>query len=302
MNLFEKAVNWFFRLETVLLRQFYLWAKLRPTSAPFLSGDGFRALADHRFEGLGSFDPSLVKSHQVVFVESGKMEPFFRQVMPAIDRPIVVVTHNGDDNVGPSQAVWADDPNLLRWFAQNLDTIHPKILAIPIGLENAWMHSNGIVGDFKKIRAAQGRKKSRILFGFTTFTNPAERIPALKTLRDHPCCDALSWVNGRRYRQILAGYQFIASPPGNGIDCHRTWEALYLRVVPIVKRSAAMEAFSLLPIWIVDDWKELEGLSETDLDLKYRELSRKGWDHPLLWLETYRDLFRKFEEPHDQKH
>ncbi len=29
-------------------------------------------------------------------------------------------------------------------------------------------------------------------------------------------------------------YSFWLSPRGNGIDCHRTWEALYLDVIPIV--------------------------------------------------------------------
>lgn len=31
--------------------------------------------------------------------------------------------------------------------------------------------------------------------------------------------------------------QFCASPHGNGLDCHRTWEALCLGCVPIVKSS-----------------------------------------------------------------
>ena len=28
------------------------------------------------------------------------------------------------------------------------------------------------------------------------------------------------------YRKVLSNSYFVISPPGNGIDCHRTWEAL----------------------------------------------------------------------------
>jgi hypothetical protein len=32
-------------------------------------------------------------------------------------------------------------------------------------------------------------------------------------------------------------YAFVASPYGGGPDCHRTWEALILGCIPIVKSS-----------------------------------------------------------------
>ena len=37
-----------------------------------------------------------------------------------------------------------------------------------------------------------------------------------------------------------------------------------------------------LPIWIVDDWQELAGLSEKDLEKKYEEM-KKGFESPALW-------------------
>ena len=55
----------------------------------------------------------------------------------------------------------------------------------------------------------------------------------------------------------LAAHKFVISPRGNGVDCHRTWEALYLRTIPIVKRSTHMDEFSDLPIFFVNDWSEV---------------------------------------------
>jgi hypothetical protein len=98
---------------------------------------------------------------------------------------------------------------------------------------------------------------------------------------------------------LTASYRFVASPPGNGEDCHRTWEAMYLRVVPIVLRSATTESFlSLgLPLWIVDSYEELLNLTEDDLDRKYRELS-VGFDRPELYTPYwYHRILSRATEP-----
>jgi hypothetical protein len=42
------------------------------------------------------------------------------------------------------------------------------------------------------------------------------------------------------------------------MDCHRTWEALALGCIPIVKRSAFSDLFQNLPVLIVDDWGNID--------------------------------------------
>lgn len=50
---------------------------------------------------------------------------------------------------------------------------------------------------------------------------------------------------------------FEASPRGNSIDCHRTWEALILKSVPIVKTTSLDPMYEGLPVAIVNDWNEV---------------------------------------------
>jgi hypothetical protein len=66
----------------------------------------------------------------------------------------------------------------------------------------------------------------------------------------------------------MAQWRFCVSPPGNGIDCHRTWEALYLGVIPVVVSSAG-GLLDHLPCIIVDDIAAvtLEGLEAALLNL-----------------------------------
>jgi len=39
----------------------------------------------------------------------------------------------------------------------------------------------------------------------------------------------------------LANHKFILCPRGNAIDCHRNWEVLYMRRVPVMKRDPYLE-------------------------------------------------------------
>ncbi len=52
-------------------------------------------------------------------------------------------------------------------------------------------------------------------------------------------------------------YAFVVSPHGNGLDCHRTWEALCIGNIPIVKTSPIDSLFDELPILIVKDWNDI---------------------------------------------
>jgi hypothetical protein len=69
---------------------------------------------------------------------------------------------------------------------------------------------------------------------------------------DHPTRPAENW---RRHRF----FGFVISPHGNGLDCHRTWEALILNSAPIVKTSPLDRLYTALgmPVVIVNDWSEV---------------------------------------------
>ncbi len=60
------------------------------------------------------------------------------------------------------------------------------------------------------------------------------------------------------YTDDLKNSYFCASPRGNGIDCHRTWESLYYDCIPIVPRHFIYDSFNA-PIIQIE--------KETDLTL-----------------------------------
>ena len=67
-------------------------------------------------------------------------------------------------------------------------------------------------------------------------------------------------------------YPFWLSPRGNGIDCHRTWEALYLDIIPVVWNSSLNVLYEHLPVLIINDHNEL---NEAFLYEKLRDISTR---------------------------
>ena len=65
------------------------------------------------------------------------------------------------------------------------------------------------------------------------------------------------------YLRNISKSFFAVSPDGNGKDCHKTWEALYMKSIPIVKRWHGTERFKKLgiPMLMVDEWSEFKDLS-----------------------------------------
>ena len=57
--------------------------------------------------------------------------------------------------------------------------------------------------------------------------------------------------------ELQSQFQYVLSPHGAGLDCHRTWEALILGCMPIVKSSSIDDLFANLPVIIVNDWHEI---------------------------------------------
>ena len=56
----------------------------------------------------------------------------------------------------------------------------------------------------------------------------------------------------------LAKHKFIVCPRGNAIDCHRNWEVIYMRRVPVMKRDSYLEElYKDYPVLFVDKYSDI---------------------------------------------
>ncbi len=80
----------------------------------------------------------------------------------------------------------------------------------------------------------------------------------------------------RRNRQ----FPLWISPRGGGLDCHRTWEALYLDIIPIVWHSTLDSLYINLPIIVIKDWSDI---NEQFLRSKLHEIALKKVQQPSVY-------------------
>ena len=94
---------------------------------------------------------------------------------------------------------------------------------------------------------------------------------------------------GTKFLEEIYHHSFCLSPEGNCADSHRTWEALYLGTIPIVKKSKAMSWFEDLPILQVDRWEQI---NDSFLKDQYEIMSKKQYNFQKLKMSYYINLMK----------
>lgn len=237
---------------------------LHTSSGPFISGDSFREIADHIYDDTThKFHMERVKKGDTIFVSTRELPLFFSVVHPQLKEPYILLTHNGIENVpGPFKSYLEDD-QLFAWFGKNVTIKHPKMYPLPIGLANMfWRHGN--VDQLRRVMGKKFQKNHLVYLNLWKVTCPGERDLIYKKFEKAPETFVGAKKSYGEFLTDLASSSFVFSPRGTSLDCHRTWEAMLLGCVPIVKRSAIDQVYDDLPVLLIDDWDQvtLEMLKE----------------------------------------
>ena len=218
-----------------------------------------------------------------IYVCSDLLLYFFENIFPKINKKFTLITGDSDLCV-PHEILSREKTDimvnslyLIKWFAQN--TIlqnHSKIYQLPIGLDYHTILNN--VNHKWKLpkEGCLPVEQEKILFSifknskpfflripkiYVNFTKENDRfgdrkkslksIPKkLLVINDKFVPRTVNWNNIKKFA-------FVLSPFGNGMDCHRTWEALCLGSIPIIRDNRFKKLFEELPVLIVNEWHEI---------------------------------------------
>ena len=100
-------------------------------------------------------------------------------------------------------------------------------------------------------------KKHLLGFNFNVFTIPTERAPVLRYCTSLPYARNIRSNSHIKYLHNMRLTRYVMSPRGNGLDCHRTWEALIVGTIPIMISSPLDPLLTDLPVLIINDWAEI---------------------------------------------
>jgi hypothetical protein len=255
----------------------------------FISGERFQALADISIiplgDGVGESEfyfvkeqqknnnytsfyytndttelPDYVQAAKTIFVNTWTLDKFFRIIFPLLKNKYTFISHNSDLPINETHKQFLDDEKVLKWFSQNIEISHPKLFALPIGIGNQ-QYSHGDLALLQSLMSKNILKDNLVYKNFNIDTNRGVRyvVDAITTQRGVPMHRHASQ---EIYFEHIARSKFVISPPGNGPDCHRVWECLYLRTIPVIQRHPSFDQFKHLPIHFIDSWESftIEGL------------------------------------------
>lgn len=207
----------------------------------------------------------LCDNSGIVFCKTDYVPQLFEVLVKILKHPVgarnryILITHNSDYPIDMNK--WDNHPgSILRWYAMNVVYESRYIIPIPSGMERPLgggysAHPEVIAAQLKQPRMY----KNLVYMNHNQNNNHGERDFVTEYLKDKP------WVTWRPHGQSFQAFiencythRFVLSPPGNGIDCHRTWEALWCGSIPICKHGVLIDSFAkTLPILAVEDWSLL---------------------------------------------
>ena len=219
---------------------------------------------------------------------------FFQRYHPGIANTYILITHNSDQEISEKYLIYLNENKLAAWFSQNVISKHPKLISIPLGLENNYVNDTKISLLEKVKKRHLHLKKSILLYqNFAIGTSAKERKYVKNLFSSQPYCYCAQNLSLPQYFSDIISSCFILSPRGNGIDCHRTWEVLYLGAIPIVKSSAMDPMYEGLPVLIIDQWRDI---NESFLQQQYQKLSRLNYDLHKLDVNYWFSLIEKVKK------
>jgi hypothetical protein len=156
-------------------------------------------------------------------------------------------------------------------YSNNLIDSHKSITPIPLGLERQAYRSAGKISNFRVPGEIDPKKrKIDFLIAWNDGTNRERTNYRKEFMKSGKGLVLNTRVHSKTIHKLMRNSLFVPSPAGNGLDCHRTWEALYLGSVPVVLRKDFC-GDETWPVHVVESWKEIIELSRNELESLYRK-------------------------------
>jgi hypothetical protein len=212
---------------------------------------------------------------------------------------------NSNSNSNSEFKEFIENDKIIHWYSQNcVETLHKKLSQIPIGLAYHHLHNEDIENEAKKIVSPM---KQEELLDSIIYNQQSKQMKLPFWKRDLKCYINFNfeknYMRSRfgydRYEALTkisknltfsekeevprtvswhtqAKFAFVVSPFGNGYDCHRTWEALILGCIPIVKTSDIDNLYHDLPVLIVQDWTDITEKLLMNVITNFKKKYKKG--------------------------
>ena len=144
--------------------------------------------------------------------------------------------------------------NVACISAVNAITHNDKVIPAPYGVQRRMNPSDDRIEQLTQYMEHVPSKPRNLLYVSHNESSNVKRMGIKSLFYDKDWAE----VNEQRvpyniFLYNLSGSKFMICPIGNAIDCHRNWEVLYMRRVPIMTRDSYLQKlFENYPVLFVD--------------------------------------------------
>jgi len=241
-------------------------------------------MINHNLIQMSRFCNDLHDDERIIFCKTDFILNEFERIKN-LNKKVILIIANSDYSV--TEEIMSMCPsNVEHVFATNTTCYSDRVTPLPIGVEIEELTKrpgHGMInpGIFEKKPYLLGEIKvktteilDKIYSNFNTHTNPSVRVP----LKNHTLSNDI-FLN----KENLTYHDFVKdvkstiatlSPRGNGIECIRTYEVLYLNSIPIVYgdykeyKAINKKIYKNLPIVFIDDITEFKDFNKIENKIK----------------------------------
>lgn len=249
-----------------------------------INGENFKRICNVIISPDTINEHRVYDSKNIIFCKTDYLQTLFNEISE-LDGNNILISHQSDYEI--NKYIFDRKPkSISRWYAQNVNHRDDNLIPIPIGIENHTGSDKGTLIDLDFLSNLNptynniNKITDKLYCNFNVNTHHNRSNVKEFLIRNELCHVDDFGIKSKDFHTNLSKYLFVASPRGNGIDCHRTWESLIMGSIPIVERHHMFDNYKL-PILQIDSWDELVNTNILEI---YKDKYLKG------------DLFNNMEQ------
>jgi hypothetical protein len=229
---------------------------------------------NHELIQMTRFCNDLHDDEKIIFCKIDYVEQEFVRLSNKNNKCILIVA-NGDMTFDERLLSLCPE-NVNHIFATNTNCLNDRVTPIPLGVEIDMLPSrpgHGIINDgiFEKkdfllnpSLIPEPIMKEKLISNFRVNTNYNLRQKVKNICNNLEYVDSYEEISFKEFISYVKSYIGVISPRGNGIECIRTYETLYLGGIPIVVgpindyKAINEKIYKNLPVVYIDDEEKLK--------------------------------------------
>ena len=294
-----------------IIMQYISLENIKYIPSEYISSYNFIYACDHHIENPKSESTDVpitypISNGETIYINTTAIPNFVKNYLPNIKYKFVLVSGDTDKTIPNDYKldteIILNHELLIKWYAQNSILITDKLVQLPIGLDLHTLTKIPLWGDMKSvadqmedintIKSININKQNKCYGNFHLNYASAKFGYDRKNAYDKIPIELMYYESQKVPRidswKKMIEYKYVISPLGNGLDCHRTWEAIILGCIPIVKKSKLDSMYEGLPVLIVNDWSDINQDMLDKYNPDYTKIEK-------IYMTYWKNLFNKYK-------